>query len=149
MRDVVEDADVALRIAHERAERSVGLLLHHQVQRERVVARRDHTAPAIGASGRQRHGRCVTETMYARRRGGPLSRDPILIESALERAGVIGEREAELGAARLHLHDVSREVCRPSGLRSFDEQRATRVRSEPLLRFPQTGQILGPHICEQ
>ena len=86
-------------LRNERAERSVGLPLHHQVQRERAVARRDHATPAIGAIGRQRHGRCVTETMHARRRRGPLSRDSILIEPALERAGIVREREAELAVA--------------------------------------------------
>jgi hypothetical protein len=102
VRDVQEHADVALWIAHERGQLAVGLLLHHQVQRERVVARHDDSTPAICAVGHELHGRGVARAVHGRRRRDPVADDAVAIEMTAERTLFVRQREGQLSAVGLH-----------------------------------------------
>jgi hypothetical protein len=59
----------------------------------------------------------------------------------MERALVVRQLEAELGPVGANGQHLTCKIRDPSCRRFLDEQRTARIRTEPLLRFPETDEL--------
>ena len=144
-------AEIELRIAQDGAERAIRLRLEEEVKGERVLRRIDVAAPSIRTVGLQHDGRCADWrcppcAVHRRAKSQPVAADHAVVVGFSAERPAVRQRERELAVRGADRQDPAGHVGGPCSGRCsaapLQHERAARIGTESLLRFPESRQLI-------